>query len=58
MKKVKLRRWLKILLIFIVFISIILLAGDCEDNTVFYTSKIIGLLLFISASDLLYCYGG
>lgn len=58
MRKLKLKRWVQVLLIIVGFISIILLAGDCENDSVFYMSKIIGLILFYSASNLLYKYGG
>lgn len=58
MKRIKLKKWVQVLLIIVVFVSVIILAGECEDDLTFYVSKIIGLIAFIGASELLYSYGG
>lgn len=58
MKKIKLKKWVQVLLMIVVLVSVIILAGECDDDFTFYVSKLIALIVFIGASDLLYCYGG
>lgn len=58
MKKVIIKKWVKVLLIILMFISVILLAGDCESDKLFYLTKIISLIIFIITSNLLLKYGG
>lgn len=57
-KRIILKKWVKVLLTIVMLFSIMILAGECENDTIFYLSKLIGIIVFILTSKLLLKYGG
>lgn len=47
MKKVRIKEWVKILLIALNFLYVMLMSGDCDNFIVFTLSKIILMMGFI-----------
>lgn len=56
MKRIKLKRWVQNLLIIINLLSIMIFASDSNSTTMFITTKILSLIIFIINSYLLYKY--
>ena len=54
MKKRNLKQWVVNTLIIINFIAIMFMGADCEDMTLFISSKLIALLIFAFNNYLLF----
>lgn len=46
MKKIYLKKWVEVAIVFIQVILFMILAGDCDDLKIFIVSKIIALIIF------------
>ena len=46
MKKIYLKKWVEVVIVFIQVILFMILAGDCDDLKIFIVSKIIVLIIF------------
>ena len=57
MKKRVLKKWVENLLIIILILSILILAGECNNNIIFVGSKFIALIFGIISGNILYKYG-
>lgn len=58
MKKIRLRRWVKVVLKFIFWINIFLLVCDHEDNLILFMKTIICMLFAGVSGIILLTYGG
>lgn len=56
MKRIKIKEWVKYILILINFIYVMLLSGDCENFIIFTISKVILLGAFLFNNYILYKY--
>ncbi len=56
MKKIYLKKWVEVAIIFIQVILFMILAGDCDDLKIFIVSKIIALIIFVINSKILFKY--
>ena len=58
MKNMKLRPWVVNTLILVNFLSVCIMFGECDDNTIFIIKGIAGLIVFMTNSYILYYLGG
>ena len=56
MKKIYLKKWVEVVIIFMQVILFMILGGECEDLKVFIISKLVALTLFIINSMILFKY--
>lgn len=56
MKKIYLKKWVEVVIIFIQVILFMILGSECEDLKVFIISKLVALTLFIINSMILFKY--
>lgn len=56
MKKIYLKKWVEVVIVFIQVILFMILAGDCDDLKIFIVSKIIALIIFVINSKMLFKY--
>ena len=55
-RKVYLKKWVEVAIIFIQAILFMTLAGECDDLKIFIVSKIIALIIFVINSKILFKY--
>ena len=56
MKKIYLKKWVEVVIIFIQVILFMILGSDCDDLKIFSVSKIIVLIIFVINSKILFKY--
>ena len=56
MKKIYLKKWVEVVIIFMQVILFMVLGSECEDLKVFIISKLVALTLFIINSMILFKY--
>lgn len=56
MKKIYLKKWVEVVIIFIQVILFMILSSDCDDLKIFSVSKIIVLIIFVINSKILFKY--
>lgn len=56
MKKIYLKKWVEVVIIFIQAILFMILGSDCNDLKIFIVSKIIVLIIFVINSKILFKY--
>lgn len=57
MKKLKFKKWVTNLLIIIALISVLVVSGECEKDTLFLLKGIVGSFVFYGCNLLLIKYG-
>lgn len=57
MKKIRLRKWVKVVLTIILIFSLIILAGECDSIKVMLIKSVVCLITFSLSSYLLFRYG-
>ena len=58
MKKLRLRRWVKVVLLSISIISLFIMASDCEDMAKFVIGHLIACGTFSLSTSILIKFGG
>ena len=56
MKKIYLKKWVEVAIIFIQAILFMILGGECDDLKIFIVSKIIALVIFLINCYILFKY--
>lgn len=58
MKKIRLRRWVKVVLFILLGISLFFMVCDCDNNSKLLIKNIVCSLISMISFFLLGCYGG
>lgn len=52
----KIKKWFRNFLLIMLLLDIVMLTGECDNDLLFYTSKIFGIMILLINSNILYKY--